>query len=94
MLAQDTAAAQQVITQAAANPATIAAAKTLEAAIVAAVKTSRYGSSVPASITSAASSINVADLLQDPQVQGKCVTLIQASAVASGASWAGVAQVR
>lgn len=90
---QDTAAAQQVMKLAAADPATIAAAVKLQAAVTASVK-ANYGNAVPASITSTASSLSIADLLQNPNVQGQSVLLIQASAAATGALWAAVAQVR
>ena len=56
----------------------------LEAAVLTAMNhtgsTSAYSAMVP-------------QLLKDPQVQGELVALLQASAAASGASWAGVSQV-
>ena len=93
MVTQDTAAAQHVMTLAAADPSTIAAAESLEAAVKAAVQAD-YGSQVPATITSAASSIDMQALLQNAHVQGQCVALMQDAAAASGASWGGVVQVR
>ena len=93
MLTQDTAAAQHVMTLAAADPSTVAAAEKLEAAVKAVVLAD-YGSQVPAAITSAAVAIDVQALLQNAHVQGSCVALMQDAAAASGASWGGVAQVR
>ena len=81
-----------MITLAANDPTTVAITEKLEAAIIAAVK-ANYASVVPTSIKLAASSLNIAELLQFPQVQGQAISLLQAAAAATGASWDAVAQV-
>ena len=82
-----------MITLAANDPTTVAATEKLEGAIIAAVKAS-YASAVPTSITLPASSLNIAELLQFPQVQAQAISLLQAAAAATGATWDAVAQVR
>ncbi len=90
---QDAAAAVKVIDLAVADKASVAAATQLAGAVRAAAITA-FGSSLPASLSTAASNLNFAALVQDTAVQSAVVPVLQAAAAAAGNSWNAVALVR
>ena len=90
---QDTAAAMKVIQLAVADKASVAAATQLASAVRTAAITA-FGSSLPESLSTAASHLDVASLVQDPSVQSAAVPVLQAAAAAAGNSWDGAALVR
>ena len=91
--AQDTAAAMNVIQLSAANKATVAAATEMGSAVRTAALAS-FGSSLPTSLSTAASHLDFASLVQDPTVQSAAVPVLQAAAAAAGNSWNADALVR
>ncbi|KAK9908214.1 hypothetical protein WJX75_004335 [Coccomyxa subellipsoidea] len=86
----DTAAAMKVIQLAVADKASVAAATQLASAVRTAAITA-FGSSLPESLSTAASHLDVASLVQDPSVQSAAVPVLQAAAAAAGNSWDGAA---
>lgn len=82
----------KVIDLAVADAPTVAAAAQLAAAVRAAALAS-FGSSLPQSLSTAASHLDVASLVQDPAVQSAAVPVLQAAAAAAGNSWDATALV-
>ncbi|CAL8469693.1 g9234 [Coccomyxa elongata] len=83
---KDTAAAMNVIQLSAADKATVAAATEMGSAVRTAALAS-FGSSLPTSLSTAASHLDFASLVQDPTVQSAAVPVLQAAAAAAGNSW-------
>ena len=83
----------KVITLAAGDSASVAAASQLVAAIRGSALQG-FGSELPTSLTSVASSLDLASLAQNPTLQTDAVPLLQAAAAAAGGSWDPVALVR
>ena len=82
----------KVITLAAGDSASVAAASQLVAAIRASALQG-FGSELPTGVTSVASSLDLPALVQSPTLQAAAVPVLQAAASAAGDSWGPVAVV-
>ena len=82
-----------VIKFAAADKPTVAAAAEVGNAVRTAALAS-FGTSLPTSLSTAASQLDFALLAQDPTVQSAAVPVLQAAAAAAGNSWDANALVR